>query len=83
MSEEEIVKKIASIIERVQPDYTNWKSCYGYADRHSSQHLAEEYSRAEELFDEFDEEYPDYEMLCRLSEECPDLYVKAVDIVNC
>ena len=83
MSEEEIVKKIASIIERVQPDYTKWKSCYDYADSHGSQHLAEECSRAEELFDEFDEAYPDYEMLCRFSEECPDLYVKAADIVNC
>ena len=83
MSEEEIVKKIASIIERVQPDYTKWKSCYDYADSHGSQHLAEECSRAEELFDEFDEDYPDYEMLCRLSEECPDLYVKAANIANC
>ena len=82
MEEKDIIKKIANIIETVRPAYLKWKGCRDYAENHQTNHLEEECNRAEELFDEFEEEYPDYEMLCRLSEECPDLYLKATKIAD-
>lgn len=78
MDENEIIKKIANIVERVRPSYLEFKGCRECAEAHQSNHIEEECNRAEELFDEFAEEYPDYEMLCRFAEECPDLYLKAI-----